>query len=75
MTADVEARVRELLLDYAGTFAAEDLAAVLFKVSVDITLEEAGLEFDPVVTRMSQVLARSLSRVLRVDAAEIVRSC
>lgn len=38
-TAAVESRVRELLLDYAGTLSAVDLASVLLKVSVDISLE------------------------------------
>jgi hypothetical protein len=73
-TAAVESRVRELLLDYAGTLSAVDLAAVLLKVSVDISLEEEGLEFDRDVTRMRDALASSLRRTLRVDLAEIVRS-
>jgi hypothetical protein len=73
-TAVVESRVRELLLDYAGTLSAVDLASVLLKVSVDISLEEEGLEFDRDVTRMRDALASNLRRTLRVDLAEIVRS-
>ncbi len=70
-TKMVEAQIRAKILNHAGRLSNAEIAAILVRVAVDISVEEEGLEFDRPVRAAATGLAEHLTETLRKGVVEI----